>query len=125
MVGFRTLSREQGRSELDRLKYILSEYCDDWESIAAKFAPVVSIEAKAREIFQEHSKEGNPLQDRKWQDMVGCCCAGQTTLADFTAAKLCDTKQPYALLVSNVSAYWIYRVRREVAGFVETPFRFL
>lgn len=115
MVGFGAISRAHGRTEIDRLKYILVGYCDDWESIAAKFAPVAGFEAVAKEIFQDHAKEGNPIQPQKWQKMVDSCRAGQTTQADFTAAKLCDANHPYALLVSNIAAYWIYRVRSSIA----------
>jgi hypothetical protein len=125
MIGYGTILRANGRTELERLKYIISEYCEDYESIAAKFAPVSNFEAKAASIFQDHTKEGNPFAapkdsisaaSPKWEKMVETCSAAQTTEADFIGAKLCDhNKMPYARLVSNVAAYWIYRVRSSIA----------
>jgi hypothetical protein len=116
MVGYGTISRANVRGELDRLKYILAEYCEDWENIAAKFAPVATFEAMASAIFQDHTKDGNPLLAEKWQKMVETCRAGQTTEVDFLRINICDRNQaPYARLVQNVAAYWIYRVRSSIA----------
>jgi hypothetical protein len=114
MVGFGALSRAHGRTELDRLKYILVECCESWEEIAAKFHGLVNFESKAAEIFQEHAKDGNPLDDLRWDKVIEACQSGQTAAVNFTTAKLCKTNE-YARFVASIAAYWIYRVRSSIA----------
>jgi len=115
MVGFGALSRAHGRTELDRLKYILVEYCDSYEGIARKFSNLVPFEAKAVEIFQHYTKDGNPLDEGKWSKMMEICHARQTAEVDFLRARLCSPSSPYARVVTSVAAYWIYRVRSSIA----------
>lgn len=114
MVGFGTLSRAHGRTELDRLKYILVECCESWENIAAKFHGVVTFESKAAEIFQEHTKEGNPLDELRWSRVIEACQSGQTAMVNFTTAKLCKPND-YERFIASIAAYWIYRVRSSIA----------
>ena len=116
MVGFGAISRSHGRSEIERLRYIVSEFCDNHESIARSFLGIANFEVKAEEIFQDYSKDGNPLDAAKWRKLIDLCRAGQVAEVDFIREKLCDRNQhSYKKFVSNVSSYWIYRVRSSIA----------
>lgn len=117
MVGYAAISRSLGKSELDKLKLILNKFCDDWESIASKFGPLKYFEDKSFAIFQDHTKEGNPLTDPvSWSRIVSACRAGQTTKADFISLKICNSNNnPYENMVAKIASYWIYRVRSSIA----------
>lgn len=117
MVGFGAISRAHGKSELDRLKYILAMCCEDWEGIADKFRPITKFQSKAVSIFQDHTKDGNPLgESGRWLKVCENCLAGQTTEVDFKNARIIDNKDgSYSTIVINISAYWIYRVRSSIA----------
>ncbi|MFG1236823.1 hypothetical protein V5F63_06405 [Xanthobacter autotrophicus DSM 597] len=118
MVGFSVINRAiHNRSEIERLRYIIFEYCDDCEGIAKTFTGISNFAIRSHEVFQDYTKDGNPLASpQKWADILASCRAGQTTEADFQKIKLCNQKDlPYSRLISNISAYWIYRVRSSIA----------
>lgn len=117
MVGYGAISRAHGKSEIDRLKYIMAMCCEDWERISNKFRPITNFKSKAIAIFQDHTKDGNPLGDHgKWSKVFENCVAGQTTESDFKNAKIIDNKDgSYPAIVASISAYWIYRVRSSIA----------
>lgn len=115
MVGFGSISKSYGKSELDRLKYLFSEYCYDWAEIAGKFSAVSQFSERAEEIFQDHTKDGNPLSS-KWEKFLTQCIADQVSSADFLASRICDNgNNSYEKIVPYVAAYWIYRVRSSIA----------
>ncbi|MBX3543562.1 hypothetical protein [Chelatococcus sp.] len=125
LEGYGKLSRSHGKSELERLRYILSEYCDDCEGIAARFVALANFEPIATAIFQTHTKDGNPLSDEgKWSAMVEACRAGQTTKADFKRFAISKDHE-YETKIVGVAAYWIYRVRSSIAHSRVSEFLFL
>ncbi|MBB3897678.1 hypothetical protein [Roseococcus suduntuyensis] len=112
--GLNELSRAYGKNEFDKLKQILNEFCHNREEIAQYFWPISSFQTKAEEVFQDHTREGNPLKDR-WQKFINFCALQQTSEADLIQTKFIGTADEYNKLISNIAAYWIYRVRCSIA----------
>lgn len=116
LAGFGRIISAYGVKELDRLKYLIANYCDDKTALFPKYYPVSAHQTKATEIFFSHSKDGNPLSDEpSWHKFSKLCAESQLTEAKLRTEKLAGDQAQLEKLATNLSAYCIYRVRSSIA----------
>ena len=116
LENFGKIMGEYDRSEIERLKYLISAFCNNPTEICAGFPVICVFQDRAWEIFQKHSKSGNPFhQDRHWEEFLRLANDDRLSETELRKAKLLNSGADYAALVSNIAAYWIYRVRSSIA----------
>lgn len=117
LAGFQKLISSYSSKEVDRLRHIIDEFCDDPSSLAQKLEPVAQFSTRAHDVFMLHSKEGNPLKAAPaWHKFNALAAAGQLSETDIRAAKeLGDKRSDYKSFMASIAAYWIYRVRSSIA----------
>ena len=116
LQGFAQLLSEHGRSEIDRLKAILREFCDNPTAIvnvlpeSVPFIPLMTI------VFHEYTKTGNPIaESAKWDAFKGAIVRGEVNAATLKKEKVIDQEVGFDKFIVDLSAYWIYRVRSSIA----------
>ena len=113
---FGTIMQDYKRPEIDRLKFLLHSFCGDPNIIAEGFGPVSLHRTIAEEIFQNHTKDGNPIKEhQRWVDLMDLAQASTLAETDFRKKKLVSQNHSYAAFVTGLAAYWIYRVRSSIA----------
>lgn len=126
LSGFGKIISSYGSNETDRLKFLLSNYCDEKMELFLRFYALSHYEARATEIFQTHSKTGNPIADDvSWQKFLKLCREEQLTPARLKAEKLASDESGRDKLAVNLAAYCIYRVRSSIAHSKVGEFLFL
>jgi hypothetical protein len=116
LAGFGKIISSYNSKELERLRHLISMLCDEPEKIARAMCLISKHTARAQEIFQDHSKDGNPLKDeRAWNEFMKLAAASQLTEKDIKDAKAIPNRNLYSSLVVSIAAYWIYRVRSSIA----------
>ena len=113
---FGKIMNDYERPEIDRLRFLIQNYCGDSSVIADGFSAVCLHLAKAEEIFQNHAKTGNPLKEaHRWGEFIALANAGAFAEADFRSKNFVNKNTSYLTFVSSLAAYWIYRVRSSIA----------
>lgn len=116
LVGFGEIMKENSRKELDRLNSILNEYCLNSDEIGTFINKASCYEATCREIFQDHSKDADPLKKNNQFDTFWNLVASSGVSAENLKSKnLANDSDKYQLLIKNVASYWIYRIRCSIA----------
>lgn len=116
LAGFEKIISAYSVNEQERLRYLIANYCDNKAELFPKYYPLSPHEDRATEIFQSHSKGGNPLeQDVIWPRFLKLCADGQLTDANMKRDKLAVDETSRDKLATNLSAYCIYRVRSSIA----------
>lgn len=116
IVGFGKLVKNYSNKEIDSLKEIIYCHAYDFTKICALMVIPAQHKDVARCIFQDYSKDSNPIKD-KWDEAIDFF---ENT--DHTSQQLKDKKliskndiELYEKWISNLSAYWIYRTRCSIA----------
>ncbi|MFK7699340.1 hypothetical protein [Pseudomonas caspiana] len=118
--GFGSVIKEYQKNELDSLKRVFKDYVIDISellSIMGNCSPYTDV---MEEIFQDHTKEGNPAVVNKvsrWADLVVFLQGVDHSAAEAKSLKLIShaTDDMLRKFILELSAYWIYRVRCSVA----------
>ena len=126
LAGFGSIISSYGVNELDRLKYLIANYCDDKFALFPIYYKISIHQVRAAEIFHAHSKGGNPLSDDpSWQKFIKLCTEEQLTEAKLKHEKLAVDQLNRDKLATNLSAYCIYRIRSSIAHSKVGEFLFL
>lgn len=114
---FSTIMADHGKSELERLKAIAKGFITDHEKLASFFPVLSNFEQIALKVFQDFSKDGNPVNPKdhnaRWGRLIQKLQAGQYLNSDIDTS--IRVQEPYSDFVAKLAAYWIYRVRCSIA----------
>lgn len=114
---FSTIMADHGKSELERLKAIAKGFVTDHERLASFFPQMANFEPLALKVFQDFSKEGNPVnpkdQNVRWSRLLAKLRAGQYSNADIDPT--IRVQEPYSDFIAKLAVYWIYRIRCSIA----------
>lgn len=120
--GFGDLIKDYQKKELDNLKNMMKEYIDDTQELMSVISKKFNSTNQnvMTSIFQDHSKDGNPLLvsgENKWPNFCAFISGG---VFEPQAAKECklikvNSVKDFDYFIINLSAYWIYRVRCSIA----------
>lgn len=105
--------------EVHRLISISKDFIYDHESLAEKLTLISGYEGLAKTIFDDYSKDGNPIPPSgnppRWESVVSSLTSGRCSEGDLKADSALRPQEDYANFVARISAYWIYRVRCSIA----------
>lgn len=97
--------------DLPRLKNLLATYCKDAQKVHSLLMLAGSHKPTAYRIFQEYSKEGNPLsKGLKWEKMFDNLSSSYSP-SHASSNNLGQNTDAYNSLIIETAAYWIFRVR--------------
>lgn len=117
--GLSQILSSHGGKEVDRLIAISNEFIYDHELLAQNLIKVSGYQALAKKVFDDHSKDGNPIAPSanppRWTSVVSNLSAGRFTESDLKSNGALKEKEDYKAFISKLSAYWIYRVRCSIA----------
>lgn len=117
--GLSQILNAHGTKEVDRLISISNEFIYDHESLARKLILISGHELIAKKVFDDHSKDGNPIAPSanppRWTSVVSNLSAGRYTESDLKNNGTLKQQEDYKTFISKLSAYWIYRVRCSIA----------
>lgn len=114
---FSSIMGEHGKGELDRLRAISLGFITAPENLAARFVKVTNYAPLATKVFQDFSKDGNPVspkdQSVRWQRLLSDLAAGRYRENDLNKSII--GKEKYDDFVCKTASYWIYRIRCSIA----------
>lgn len=126
LAGFGGIISSYGVNELERLKYLINNYCENKFALFPVYYGLSVHKVRAIEIFSAHSKSGNPLSDEpSWQKFIQLCVDEQLTESKLKHEKLAKDQLSREKLAANLSAYCIYRIRSSIAHSKVGEFLFL
>jgi hypothetical protein len=114
LIGYGDVVRDQTRGEYDRLCAIFLEFCGSPDEIGSFMNLAAGHEETCQTLFQDYSKETNPLKDNKFGDFWPLVEGSKVSVTNIAAAKIGKPADASRLLV-KVAAYWVYRVRCSIA----------
>lgn len=115
---FRSVMMSYSREELPSLKSLLKNYIEDVDSIIDVIYMVRDHKDISYKIFQEYSRESNPLKDSSnWNSFWECLESEKLSFENSRNNKFgkYNNKQEHTILVLNIVSYWIYRIRCSIA----------
>lgn len=116
LVGFGRIMSAYQRSEFERLKSIIRDFCRDLDAVAARMAGIEPFIARAEDMFQTQGKEGNPLkEERRWTAFRSLVEAGTVDRAQAVSSGLASGNAQFDETISALAAYQIYRIRSSIA----------
>lgn len=100
-----------GKSEYERLVYILDERITDLTLLVTQLDLIVYHKVKAETIFYTFTKPTNPLKDVASFQLL--CSRGGFSIANFSGVSGINISGPlnYRTFIIKLTAYWIYRIR--------------
>ena len=114
LVGYAAVMKDNGKTEFERLLAIISEYCLSHDALAHQMNLAKGHEVICRTIFQEYTKDSNPLKLEKfetfWRLVDGEAVSETNTITE----NLANANAVHKFLC-KVAAYWIYRIRCSIA----------
>lgn len=114
---FSSIMVEHGKAELDRLRAIAKGFITDHERLASFFPNVANFEPIAVRVFQDFSKDGNPVspkdQNTRWLRLMHELQAGRYSSQDIGSN--IRQQESYSDFVCKLASYWIYRIRCSIA----------
>jgi hypothetical protein len=113
--GFGKIMAAYQRSELDKLRAIIREFCCDLDGLRNHIAGLLPYIDRAEQIFQDHTKEGNPLDARKWTTFRELIEAGTLDSESLKKKSLAGNTKALEDLLVGLTAYFIYRLRSSIA----------
>jgi hypothetical protein len=122
LAGLRDIMRDYQRNELDNLRGIIKEYVNDTNLLTAiivKAATPANMIVMC-EIFQDHSKDGNPLikgERDLWDSFKTFIASPNPDPVKAKELKLIDKadQELYRIFILKLVSYWIYRIRCSIA----------
>ena len=116
LPGFGKIMSAYQRSELERLKSITRDFCPDLDTVATLMVKLEPFLTSAKEMFQVHGKEGNPLkEDKKWDAFQALISAGTLDRATASAGPVARGAGQFDETIAYLAAYQIYRLRSSIA----------
>lgn len=116
LEGFSRLMSEHGRTELDRLKAIVREFCSNPSNMAKMIELSASFPAVRDDIFHIYTKSGDPVADPdKWNKLKQIIDDGSLTETELRQQRLITNQASFQQFIADLAAYWIYRVRSSIA----------
>ena len=116
LVGFGKVMSAYQKSELDKLRAIIREFCPDLTALSSKFAALRPYLDTAEAIFQEHSKDGNPLvSDERWVKFRSLIESDEFNIDGLKREKLAPSEKAREDLIVGLVSYFVYRVRSSIA----------
>lgn len=126
LVGFEKVISSYSANEIERLKFLITNYCDNKIDLFKHYYGLSNFQERAAEIFQAHSKPGNPLSDdAAWEKFIKLCNVEQLTAVKLKSEKLATDEATRNKLATNMTAYSIYRIRSSIAHSKVGEFLFL
>jgi hypothetical protein len=111
LQGMARLISSYQSGDLPRLKNLLASYCKDAQKVHSLLMLAVNHKPTAHKIFQEYSKEGNPLsKGSKWDKMFDNLASSYSP-SHASSNNLGSNIDSYNSLIIEIAAYWIFRVR--------------
>jgi hypothetical protein len=114
LTGFGKIMNAYQKSELDRLKSIIKEFCSDITTIAQKLALAQPYLQTSKDMFDLHNKDGNPLKD-KWSKYEEMLETGSVNAEEAKRYAIAGNSTAFFEVIGNVIAYQIYRIRSSIA----------
>lgn len=112
---FQSILTDHGRTELNRLQMIGTQFISDFDSIVQVMRNITPHKDVAKKIFQDYNKDGNPLNPegdaRKWDNLMEALEVPITSKDTLKAKGIFKNESEYSAVVIKISCYWIYRVR--------------
>ncbi len=113
-------------NEVSHLEYIIKNYVTDFSEIVNSMALVLNYESIAKDMFQEYSKEGNPLSDdSRWAVHNKFLSESNYTSSSLSTQIIHggnkvkfipkDDAELFNGFVVKIISYWIYRIRCSIA----------
>lgn len=116
--GFGKIMQATQKSEIDKLKFIFRDFCHDISAIADTMKLILPYLDSAKEMFQIHTKDGNPLNDNdgtKWENFKKLIEGGQIDFNEAKKYSVAGSVNVFENLILNLAAYQIYRIRSSIA----------
>jgi hypothetical protein len=109
--GIAKLISSYQSGDLPRLKSLITTYSSDSQQIHSLLALAVAHRSTAFKIFQDYSKDGNPLSiEHKWDKMFENLSSSYSP-SHASSNGLGKTRVLYDNLILETAAYWVFRVR--------------
>ncbi|MGE8132826.1 hypothetical protein ACQKO5_04380 [Novosphingobium subterraneum] len=116
LIGFSQIYNNFGRTELDRLRAIIREFCANPAAVATALQASSRFQQDRQDIFHIHTKQGDPAADaEKWEKLTECVDSGTLNAIDLASKGLVNRNVDFQTFIANVSSYWIYRIRCSIA----------
>ena len=115
LIGIGQIMSHYGSGDLDRLKYLLRNFCTDTDRLAAIINEVSEYNSIAKQIFFEYGKQGNPVSEEKTDRFWALVLRQALTFENSKTDRIESEPRRYSQFIRDVSAYWIYRVRSSIA----------
>ncbi|NLR57641.1 hypothetical protein HGH93_06000 [Chitinophaga polysaccharea] len=113
LYGIGNLLSEVSSNELNRLKLILKNRIQDYDTLSKDLHKVVVYKDIAEDIFQNFAKSGNPITDNVEFLAIMALSSFDETSIKTIRKKI--TKEKYEDFICDLAAYWIYRIRCSIA----------
>jgi hypothetical protein len=110
LTGIGRLMSDYAAGDTPRLRHIISKYSTDTDRLLKRMFDLPKFVSTAKAIFQDYSKESNPLKDN-WTKFIDWAENGTPDLVGAKKFKLAPDQAQFDTLVRTTAAYWIYRVR--------------
>lgn len=116
LAGFGKIMSAYQRSELERLKSTIRDFCRDLDAVATRMTRLEPFLDRAVEMFQLLGKDGNPLkEDKKWIAFRTLVEAGAVDRPQAAGVGLAKGDAQFDEIISATAAYHIYRLRSSIA----------
>jgi len=116
LSGFADIMKAHGKAEIDRLYALISEFCPDHDAIGQALNQAANHEQTCQEIFQDYSKDRNPLDSEKYEIFWSLVAGTSVNATSVQASRLAIKTEARAHeLLCKIAAYWIYRIRCSIA----------
>ncbi|MDY0960179.1 hypothetical protein SOM26_15905 [Sphingomonas sp. CFBP8993] len=116
IFGFSQIYSDFGRTEIDRLRGIIREFCGNASSIASILENSSRFYYDREDIFFKYSKSANPFGDsEKWEKLTECLDGSSLNASTSKQKKLISKEDLFPTMVFDLAAYWIYRIRCSIA----------
>ena len=116
LAGFGKIMSAYQRSELERLKSTIRDFCRDLDAVATRMTRLEPFLDRAVDMFQLLGKDGNPLkEDRKWIAFRTLVESGAVDRPQAAAVGLAKGDAQFDDIIAATAAYQIYRLRSSIA----------
>ena len=111
ITGIAKLISSYQSGDLVRLKKLITDYSGDGQQTHRLLALAVAHKPTAFKIFQDYSKDGNPLaKEPRWDNMLNNLSSSYSP-SHASSNGLGQAKDTYDKLILETAAYWVFRVR--------------
>ena len=118
---FRDIMNSYARDDIKNLKSLVTNYVSEISKLLDIICEIKNHESLAFNIFQNHSKDSNPLkEDSNWDKFIAAIDANKLTHYDMTEKqyqfiKNIKEESKFKEAILNICSYWIYRIRCSIA----------